>query len=551
MNKALLLAAAPLLLVPRDAPKGDQPPNIIVILSDDMGYSDIGCFGGEIRTPNLDALAANGLRFTQFYNTSRCCPTRASLLTGLYSHQAGIGEMVSDLGTEGYRGDLNNECMTIAEVLKTAGYSTYMAGKWHVTPYKPKNPVKVNWPLQRGFDRFYGMISGAGSYYDPVSLARDNQYVSPLSDPEYKPEAYYFTDAISDHATRFIREHDAGNPFFLYVAYTAAHWPMHALQKDIEKYRGKYDAGYEAVREARAARMKKLGLFPGSWEISPPAGKSWQEVENKAWEARCMEVYAAMIDNMDQGIGRILDELKRKGELDNTVIMFLQDNGGCHEDYGRKERKPIPDSLGPNDFQTRMIPNVTRNNIPVMMGRDVMPGGPESYIAYGLEWANVSNTPFRLFKTYVHEGGISTPLIVHWPAGIREKNGWRRTPGHLVDIMATCIDLGKATYPDVYKGGELIPLEGKSLRPVFRNDELPGRMIFFEHERNRAVRAGKWKLVAQGAEGPWELYDLEKDRTEMHNLSDSYPEKATELAGAWEAWAVRARVKPFPETIKK
>jgi arylsulfatase A-like enzyme len=550
MKKVILLAASPLLLVHCDTPKTEQRPNIIVILSDDMGYSDIGCFGGEIHTPNLDALAGNGLRFTQFYNTSRCCPTRASLLTGLYSHQAGIGEMVNDRGTAGYRGDLNQECMTIAEAMKTSGYSTYMAGKWHVTPYKPKNYSQVNWPLQRGFDRFYGMISGAGSYYDPISLTRDNQYISPLNDPEYTPETYYFTDAISDHATRYIREHDADNPFFLYVAYTAAHWPMHALEKDIEKYKGKYDVGYEAIRAARAKKMKELGIFPDAWEMSPLAGKSWSEVENKAWEARCMEVYAAMIDNMDQGIGRILAELKRKGELDNTIIMFLQDNGGCHEGYGRKEREPIADTLGPDDFQTRMIPNVTRNNDPIMMGQDVMPGGPESYIAYGLEWANVSNTPFRLFKTYSHEGGISTPLIVHWPAGIKEKNGWRKTPGHLVDIMATCVDLGKATYPDEYKGVKLIPLEGMSLRPVFDKDELPNRMLFFEHERSRAVRADKWKLVAQGADGPWELYDLEADRTEMSNLVDNYPDKARELADAWEAWAIRARVKPYPESIK-
>ncbi|MBA7584756.1 Arylsulfatase [subsurface metagenome] len=270
----------------------DDRPNIIVILSDDMGYSDIGCYGGEILTPSLDKLAANGLRFTQFYNTARCCPTRASLLSGLYQHQAGVGQMMSDRGLRGYEGNLSKECITIAEAMKTAGYSTYMSGKWHVTPYKPKNYSKDNWPLQRGFDRFYGTIHGAGSFYDPNSLTRDNEFISPYNDPEYNPETYYYTDAISDHATRFIREHKEDNPFFMYVAYTAAHWPMHALEKDIDKYRGKYNDGYVAIRKKRVKKMKELGILPDYWEVSPKDGKSWSEITNKEWEARCMEVYA-------------------------------------------------------------------------------------------------------------------------------------------------------------------------------------------------------------------------------------------------------------------
>jgi len=529
----------------------EKSPNIIVILSDDMGYSDIGCYGGEINTPNLDKLAANGLRFTQFYNTARCCPTRASLLSGLYQHQAGVGQMMSDRGLRGYEGNLSKECITIAEAMKTAGYSTYMSGKWHVTPYKPKNYLKDNWPLQRGFDRFYGTIHGAGSFYDPNSLTRDNEFISPYNDPEYNPETYYYTDAISDHATRFIREHKEDNPFFMYVAYTAAHWPMHALEKDIDKYRGKYDEGYSAIRKKRVEKMKDLGILPDQWQVSPKDGKPWSEIKNKEWEARCMEVYAAMIDNMDQGIGRIVDELKRKDELDNTLILFMQDNGGCHESYGRKSREPIEDTIRPEDFQTNMIPNVTRDNKPVLMGQDVMPGGPNSFISYGREWANVSNTPFRLYKTYVHEGGISTPLIVHWPKGIKTKNEWRHTPAHLIDIMATCLDMGNVAYPSEYHGNKIIPLEGRSLRPVFDNDSMDERMIFFEHLRNRAVRAGKWKLVAKGLEGPWELYDMEADRTEMNNLINENPEKARELMDAWEEWAIRAHVKPFPESHKK
>nr|MQY77789.1 sulfatase-like hydrolase/transferase [Bacteroidota bacterium] len=338
----------------------DDRPNIIVILSDDMGYSDIGCYGGEILTPSLDKLAANGLRFTQFYNTARCCPTRASLLSGLYQHQAGVGQMMSDRGLRGYEGNLSKECITIAEAMKTAGYSTYMSGKWHVTPYKPENYSKDNWPLQRGFDRFYGTIHGAGSFYDPNSLTRDNEFISPYNDPEYNPETYYYTDAISDHATRFIREHKDDNPFFLYVAYTAAHWPMHALEKDIDKYRGKYSEGYAAIREKRVEKMKKLGILPSYWQVSPKDGKPWSEIKNKEWEARCMEVYAAMIDNMDQGIGRIVAELKRKDELDRTLILFMQDNGGCHESSGRKSRKPIEATIKAEDLQTKMIPDVTR-----------------------------------------------------------------------------------------------------------------------------------------------------------------------------------------------
>jgi arylsulfatase len=317
-----------------DAPRR---PNLVVILADDMGYSDLGCYGGEIGTPNLDGLAAGGLRFTQFYNTARCCPTRASLLTGLYPHQAGVGHMMDDWGHDGYRGVLNDRCVTIAEVLRPAGYRTYMAGKWHVSRHVAQDGPKHAWPRQRGFDRFYGMISGAGSYYDPFTLARDNKLISPYADPEYRPEQFYFTDAITDHAIRFLGDHARDHkevPFFLYVAYTAAHWPMHALPEDIARYNGKYDGGYEPIRKARAEKMKQLGLIDAKWSLSPTAG-AWDRVANREWETRCMEVYAAMVDRMDQGIGKIVDELRRQGRLDNTLILFLQDNGGCAEGTGR------------------------------------------------------------------------------------------------------------------------------------------------------------------------------------------------------------------------
>lgn len=540
------------------ATAADNPadrPNIILIMSDDMGFSDVGCYGSEIDTPTLNSLAAGGLRFTQFYNTSRCCPTRASLLTGLYPHQAGIGWMMTDRGHDGYRGDLNQNCQTIAEVMRPAGYSTYMAGKWHVTPHVQPDGMKENWPLQRGFDRFYGTIHGAGSFYDPNSLTRDNTQISPAADPEYKPDQYYYTDAISDHAVRFIREHQAANsgkPFFMYVAYTAAHWPMHALEKDITKYRGKYDAGYGAIRQARLARARKMGLIDSDWKLSDQA-KDWDEVENREWEVRCMEVYAAMVDSMDQGIGRIVNTLQETSEFDNTLILFLQDNGGCAETLGRKPRngllqrpdQPTLDRMPTHELQTQMIPPQTRDGYPTIMGPGAMPGPDGTYIAYGRGWANVSNTPFREYKHWVHEGGISTPLIAHWPAQLKRTGELEHQPGHLIDIMATCVDAAKAKYPRQVGGNSIKPLEGTSLVPAFANNELDRtNPIFWEHEGNRAIRDGKWKLVAK-ENRPWELYDIEADRTEMHDLVAEKPDLVRVLATKWDAWAERADVLPL------
>ncbi|MCB1234231.1 MAG: arylsulfatase [Verrucomicrobiae bacterium] len=550
----LSVLAAP--LARAEAPR----PNILLIMSDDMGISDLGCYGGEIRTPNLDSLAADGLRFTQFYNTSRCCPTRACLMTGLYPHQAGIGHMMEDKGLEGYQGDLNRHCVTIAEVMKSAGYGTYMTGKWHVTKVtKPKDGNdKANWPLQRGYERFYGTIHGAGSFFDPNTLTRDNTYVSPFADPEYTPadgEPYYYTNAIADHAARFAREHreqSPERPFFMYVAFTAAHWPMHALEKDLARYRGKYDAGYETIRAARHAKMKALGLIDGSAELSP-LGAAWADVKNKPYEARCMEVYAAMIDCMDRGVGRIVATLKETGQLDNTLIFFLQDNGGCAEGMGRggeftpRADGPTLPPLAGDYLQPDMIPRQTRDGYPVRQGEGVLPGGPDTYHGYGKTWATVSNTPFREYKHWVHEGGISTPLIVHWPAGIARKNELERTPSHLIDIMATCVDVAGATYPETYHDGQAIrPMEGKSLVPAFAGEPVERDAIFWEHEGNRAVRAGDWKLVAKGAHSKWELYDLPRDRSEMHDLAAEKPDVVAALSEKWDTWAARAFVKPWP-----
>jgi arylsulfatase A-like enzyme len=555
--KALGLGALALNVpVARVLGESRKRPNIVLIMSDDMGFSDIGCYGSEISTPNLDGLAAGGLRFTQFYNTARCCPTRAALQTGLYPHQAGIGHMMEDSGYPAYRGDLNDRCVTIAEVLRPAGYRTYMTGKWHVTHFMDKDGPKHNWPLQRGYERYYGTIQGAGNYYDPSNLCRDNTYISPLNDPEYKPEVYYYTNAISDNAARYIREHfeqSRDKPFFMYVAFTAAHWPMHALEEDIAKYKGKYDRGYGYYRRQRFERLKELGLIRKDWDMSPQAG-DWKKFENKEWEARCMEVYAAMVDVMDRGIGRMVAELKKQGALDNTLIFFLQDNGGCAEPMGRganinekwvgaiQDVKP----MRPDELQAKHWPPMqTRDGRPVRGGPTVMPGPADTYIAYGRNWANVSNTPFREYKHWVHEGGISTPLICHWPAGIAARGGLCRESGHLIDIMATCVDVAGAPYPKQRNGQTVQPMEGVSLAPTFAGKPLPARTIFWEHEGNRAVRQGQWKLVSKHP-GGWELYDMEADRTEMHDLAAKNPEKVQELKTLYEAWAVRCGVQPWP-----
>ena len=539
-------------------------PNIIIILSDDMGFSDLGCYGGEIDTPRLDALARDGVRFSQFYNAARCCPSRASLLTGLYAHQAGVGHMVFPHGNRaGYAGELSRKAVTIAEALKPAGYRSYLSGKWHVTAHVGPEGPKDNWPLQRGFDRFYGTIHGAGSFFDPSTLTRDNTQISPFADPEYTPQTYYYTDAIAEHAVRFIADHQrdhAETPFFLYVAFTAPHWPMHALPEDIEKYRGQYDIGYDAVRKARHARLKEMGLVDPSWRAVETVGR-WDAVEDKRWEAAGMEVYAAMVDRMDQGIGRIVDELKRTGALDNTLICYLNDNGGCAEDVGRSARLPThPDIERPGQptlppmamdalLQPVSIPSQTRDGYPVRMGRNVMPGAADTYVAYGLAWANVSNTPFREYKHWVHEGGIATPLVVHWPAGIPAGRRGRieGQPGHLVDFMATCVELAGAAYPVEFKGQPIPPTAGTSLVPAFRGEPLARRdPLFWEHEGNRALRDGPWKLVAKGPGGRWELYDMERDRTELNDLATAEPERLKAMIAQWESIARRVGAIPWP-----
>ena len=496
-----------------------QRPNIVLIMVDDMGYSDLGCYGSEIATPNLDGLAYGGLRFSRFYNAARCCPTRASLLTGLYPHQAGMGRMVSGNGPGPYQGYINDRCVTIAEVLGSAGYATYMSGKWHIGEERP------NWPVDRGFSRHYGLISGAMNYFD-IRKSKREGVVRHFADDdrEHVPEPgdFYSTDAFTDHAVQYIEEHDEPDrPFFLYLGYNAPHWPLHAWPEDIARYEGKYDEGWDALRKARYERLLELGLIKEEWALSPRDADAadWDELddETKALMARKMEIYAAQVGRMDQGVGKVVDALKAKGVLENTLIMFLSDNGACHEG-------------GPLGFD--------RDN-----GAGGELGGVDSYQSYGLSWSNASNTPFRKHKHWVHEGGIATPLIVYWPGHTTDAGAVTDQPGHIIDMMATCCEVAGAQYPAEFKGTSITPLEGKSLAPVFDGKERePHEILHWEHCRNEAVISGKWKLVLEKGQ-PWELYDLEADRTELNDLVEKEPGKVKELEAKFLEWAERVGVR--------
>ncbi len=537
-------------------------PNIVLIMADDMGFSDIGCYGGEIKTPNLDQLATNGLRFSQFYNAARCCPTRASLLTGLYPQQTGHGHMEWDAGVDAYRGDLNNKCVTIAEALKGGGYATYGTGKWHVTKqlgyWTPNNKhtsgnSRHNWPLQRGFDRWYGIITGAADYFNPNTLVNDN---TPI---KVEDENYYFTDAISTIAKQYIEEHTEKNPnqpFFLYIAYTAPHWPLHALPEDIARYKGKYDQGWNVLREQRYKRQLELGIINSKWELPEPEKEynfglrqeikrpAWEEVQDKTWQTRRMEVYAAQIDRMDQGIGQIISALKKTDNFENTLILFLSDNGASHGKW-------------PKVFEhgNKHMPEYTRDGRPVRMGDnpEVMPGPEDTYQSYGLWWASASDAPFRKYKGWVHEGGIATPLLAHWPSGINRPGEIENQMGHIIDIMPTCLEIANIQFPKEYKNNAIIPMEGMSILPAFDGKPINRGPIFWEHEGNGAMRDGKWKLVrtnVKTGDGPWELYDMERDRTETTNLAGKYPQRVKEMAEQWQVWADRIGVLPWEKLLK-
>lgn len=522
---------------------GAPHPNVVLIFSDDLGYSDIGCYGGELRTPNIDALGMGGLRFTNFINAARCCPSRACILTGLYPHQAGVGGMMNDRGVPGYRGDLGRDCVTLAEVLREAGYGTYATGKWHVTRFIEADGPKHNWPLQRGFDRYFGTITGAGSYFEPQTLTLDNDPVEELG------AGFYYTDAIGDRSVQFIEDHLDGTPaapFFLYQSFTAPHWPLHATEEDIALARGRFDAGWDRLRLERHERMLAAGIVDPRWVLPERESEAppWDEAQNSDWQLRRMEIYAAQVESMDRAIGRLVEMLRRRGVLDDTLILFLSDNGGCAEEINTQ---------GWYDYILRGGERVSReftlDGRPIQVGNDptVMPGPDDTYQSYGLPWANVSNTPFRLYKALTHTGGVATPLIAHWPGGISAAGELRDQPGHLIDIMPTLVELAGAAYPADYAGEAIQPMEGVSLVPTFAADRRMDReAIYVEHEGSRAVMEGDWKAVARGAAGPWELYDTELDRTETLNLAARHPDELARLAAMWDGWANRVRVFPRP-----
>jgi len=430
--------------------------------------------------------------------------------------------MIDNRGYPAYQGYLNERCVTIAEALKLGGYQTMMAGKWHVGEERP------HWPVDRGFDRYYGLISGGANYFDITKdKAATVMRTMAIDDKPYTPpkENFYITDAFTDNAVKLVDEYGRGKePFFLYLAYTAPHWPLHAWPEDIAKYKGKYLKGWDKLREERHERMIKMGLVSKNWKMSPRDTTTWpwDDEKNKELMDLKMAVYAAQIERMDYGIGKVLEKIREIGAEENTLVMFLSDNGGCAEG-------------GPIGFDNR------KNGLP--------PGGVDSFMSYGLSWANASNTPFRRYKHWVHEGGIATPLIAYWPAVVKDGGSITHQVSHIIDIMATCLDVGGIEYPKIYKGREVVALEGKSLLAIFEGKNRRGHeVIYWEHEGNRAVRQGKWKLVAAHSE-PWELFDLETDRTELNNLADQHPEKVEQLKTMYQSWAERCGVQPWP--VKK
>ncbi|WP_127114178.1 arylsulfatase [Shimia sediminis] len=505
-------------------------PNIVLILADDMGFADLGCTGSEIRTPHIDSLAAGGRLVTSMYNCARCCPTRASLLTGLYPHNAGIGHMGADLGTPAYQGFLRKDSATIAEHLKAAGYRTLMSGKWHVAGEFESRDV-ATWqvgtekhptPNQRGFDHFYGLMDGAANFFSPHHLLEDDCRVDVI------PDDFYFTDAITDKAISMIEGSVADEaPFFLYLAHTAPHWPLHAPPEDIARYEGVYDKGWDAIRTARHETMNANGLFQANWDISPrdPDVRPWEVEDNPDWEARKMSTYAAMVDRMDQSIGRLVAELKRLGQFDNTLILFLSDNGGCAEFMAE-------------DGWARFYPDRTHDGQKVILGNrpDVMPGDAGTFQSYDRPWANVSNAPFRLFKHYVHEGGISTPLVAHWPKGFAP-GGTAHAPCHVVDILPTILEVAGVDYASEVDGHAIQPCQGESFLSLLRGSDWQREApIFFEHEGNGAVRAGPFKLVRLHGRD-WELYDMEADRTELNDLAGRGGRIEADLQRQYANWA--------------
>ena len=476
-------------------------PNIILIMADDMGFSDIGCYGGEVRTSNINRLAEEGLRFTQFYNNAKCTTTRASLITGLYPRRSGPL--------------LQKGMVTIGEVLGAAGYNTALSGKWHLGNSAPRRPS------DRGFDQYYGLLDGCCNFFDPS-----------IRDPKFKgarvrffahddrritkfPADFYTTDAFSDYAMERVNEFSKSDkPFFLHVCYTAPHYPLHAKPEDIARYRGKYSMGWRELRQQRHKRQIEMGLLDPNWKLPGPdvEVKSWESRKNKEWDDLRMAVYAAMIDSMDQGIGRILKSLEDNKIADNTLVMFLSDNGGCSETPGGDNPKRIP---GPKEYYTHCGPG----------------------------WAYAQNTPFRRYKCWVHEGGISTPFIVRWPHVVKAGTMTNQV-AHIIDLLPTCAEVAGAKYPKEVNGTEILPVEGNSMRPIFEGKSRTAHdTLYWEWSRNRAIRKDKWKLCWDRKVKQWELFDVVADRTEMNDLAKQNPERVESMSSDWFAWAARTGLK--------
>lgn len=513
--------------------KSDKP-NIILILADDLGYSDLGCYGGEIKTPNLDRLAEQGIRMTQMYNSARCCPSRASLLTGLHPHQAGLGHMTGGgkrglIGYDGFRSDNN---VTIPEVLKSAGYMTFMSGKWHIAP---------GLPTERGFDEFYGLTGGFTSFWDRTRYTR-----LPEGRPqrEYKEGDFYVTRVITDYAIDFMDiAVQKKNPFFLYLAYNAPHFPLHAPKEDVDRYFDYYKRGWDVIRDERFRKMKELGILEGDYELSPRGVVPESAMIDSAYQipawntlskekqldlARRMAVFAAMVDIMDREIGRVVKYLKENNIYNNTLIMFLSDNGACAE-------------WTENGFD-----GVSWLKFKMLTGNELdQAGQPGTYMHYGTGWANAGCTPWTLYKHFTHEGGISTPFIINWPAMIRKGGRIDTRPLHITDLMATCVDVSGAKYPTTFSGHPVLPMEGISLVQAINGKKGKERLICVEHEGNYMARRGDWKMVVAGYKGDNELYNIANDRSEQHNLAEEYPQKVTELLQDYKKWAERCYVMPW------
>lgn len=527
-----------------------KKPNIILIVADDMGYSDIGCYGSEIKTPTIDALAANGVRFSQFYNSTRCCPTRASLLTGLYPHQAGIGHMTEDRKIPSYQGTLTRNSLTIPELLKQNGYATGMTGKWHLIQGNKLDPNHRNWPNNRGFEYFFGTIPGHGSQWAPKGLFLNQTPIAPK-------KGFFYTDAIAEHAIKFIDQSiGKKKPFFLYMPFTAPHYPLHAREKTINSYETTYRVGWDVIRKNRMQRLRSSGLLPKETSLSPrdPASLPWSEEPHKRWQSHRMQVYAAMVDEMDQAIARVINRLKKKNQYSNTLIVFISDNGGSNEGHLNNtiERLNKP-------WKSSMFPEKTHDGHPVMPGDfpNLFLGPENTYGSYGIKWANVSNTPFRRHKSWLHEGGISSPAIIHWPDKIKSP-AISHAPAHVIDILPTFLAASGTSYPDENPAEAIQKTEGLNL---LSNDPDSPRGIGWEHEGNRAFRLGKWKIVSEypgswksfypyKKQGRWELYNMETDRTELNDLSTTHPKILKKLTAGYKQWAEHAGVIPW-KTLEK